>query len=1310
MTFGSIMPEHDIACPKCKGPLPRPREAKTTTVKCPGCGSSVTIQFAAPAPAPRRPSEAEGVALPVGTVLGGFRVDAPLGVGGMATVYRASQLSLQRPVALKVLPQGLARDPQFVARFDRESAILASLSHPNIITIYDRGVDKGHYFFAMELVDGATLRELINRKQVRTEDAFRVVSEVCDALGYAHQRGVIHRDMKPSNVLLDRDGRVKVADFGIAHLARGGEDVVSQLTMTNARMGTQHYMAPEQQFDARSVDARADIYAVGVMFYELLTGQLPLGSFDLPSQRLPGLDARVDEVIQRSLKTDPAQRFQSPSEIMTVLRAIRAGTSTGLPAAGATAVGRTDPPAGRGAGKSTSASGAAGLRPHHTAPTVLAPPEAAGPDFGPSARSERAGAGEGGVDRQTTHTAPSGTTSSPGERCPRCQYLNRVGGRVCLGCGASLVRACPRCKVESPLTAEVCVACGLAITQYLEETLTETRRSLDELEEWVQAGDYERAIVRLNDLLKTPGEEFASARERARRRLAEVKELAEGVVRAAASKARATAALRVAPATEGAAAAPRVGPTVESEATRAPPVPPALPAPPAPLPRPAALPALRAPAPPASPDGPGRRARRPVAARLALLLFLVATVFGAWSAKYLLPRRDDRAGERNGPAVPDAGKGAGPSQARGPGESQEPPPPAKLNLAAARIAVAAAEVVAKTQDHVAARAAWQEVRARYGQEPEFRRAAEEGLASLDRVEAAELRGQREAAGKEAEKRLAEAEAAYAEGRTTEAVALFEALARDFPTDEAAGKASARAQRIATELKGAAALEAEVKNALEGRRFRAARELVLRLRKEFPKGPHVGRAVLSEEAASTGISVAEGALAAAGELVKRGKFDEAAKAYDDLEKYPEWSDSVQAGRVALAGAREAASARAATEARAAALARAKANPLVLLGVALSGRPGLGAQVEPEAGASAGGLRVRRIVPGSAAEEAGLASSQVITRVDDQPVVRPQDLAAAVRKAGVGGRVHLVVRDAGGRELRKSVTLGPTWLCAVREDPQAGAEVGGGAPPEEFLLEPAELPVLPNDTPPVDILIRLRNRHFGLEDSVHDVEASLVGPFGESLPKALRPERVDCSAKREVVPFGCRLGVDGPDAFWKPGVWQLLIRVDGMVLRKLDCFRVEEAPWVACKACGGSGACARCRGTLRVSCPRCAGTRAVDVPSACPDCQGTGLRSCTRCNGKGVERCPKCNGSGRGPVTILGHNLPCNDCQGKGLLVCGACRGQRGPSCPTCKGAGRLAGGARDTCPQCKGLGSAPCSLCAGTGKCGECRGLGRVKPK
>jgi serine/threonine-protein kinase len=237
-------------------------------------------------------------------------------------------------VAIQVLPPKLAEDPEFVARFEKEATALAALSHPNIIQIIDRGMAGGHYYFAMELVLGRSLRELIVSGPLPAAEALRLVQQVARAIDYAHEQGVIHRDLKPENVLVDERGHVKVADFGLAGM-RGMESAV-HLTATAVAMGTINYMAPEQRRDAKHVDGRADLYSLGVILYELLTGELPLGRFKLPSERILGLDPRVDAIVVRALEPDPEVRFSRASGITRAVDAIL-GSSPALSAAPAAA-------------------------------------------------------------------------------------------------------------------------------------------------------------------------------------------------------------------------------------------------------------------------------------------------------------------------------------------------------------------------------------------------------------------------------------------------------------------------------------------------------------------------------------------------------------------------------------------------------------------------------------------------------------------------------------------------------------------------------------------------------------------------------------------------------------------------------------------------------------------------------------------------------------------------------------------------------------------------------------------------------------
>jgi tRNA A-37 threonylcarbamoyl transferase component Bud32 len=242
-----------------------------------------------------------------------------IGQGGMGAVYKARQPSLDRLVAVKVLPPEAGRDPAFAERFNREARALARLSHPNIVAVHDVGQASEYYFFVMEYVDGVNLRQVLRDGQLTPEQALRIVPQICDALQYAHEEGIVHRDIKPENILLDRKGRVKIADFGLAKLL--GRDT-GNFTLTGSRqvMGTLYYMAPEQVERPLEVDHRADIYSLGVVFYEMLTGQLPVGHFPMPSEKA-GTDAFLDEVVLHALEREPERRYQHASDVKTDVEA-----------------------------------------------------------------------------------------------------------------------------------------------------------------------------------------------------------------------------------------------------------------------------------------------------------------------------------------------------------------------------------------------------------------------------------------------------------------------------------------------------------------------------------------------------------------------------------------------------------------------------------------------------------------------------------------------------------------------------------------------------------------------------------------------------------------------------------------------------------------------------------------------------------------------------------------------------------------------------------------------------------------------------
>lgn len=243
-----------------------------------------------------------------------------VGCGGMGVVYKARQPRLNRVVAVKVLPLAPGRHEEFSQRFLREARALASLNHPGIVTIYDFGEAGNTCYFIMEYIDGCDLREMIAERSLKLYDAMNIAVSICDALQYAHEHGVVHRDIKPANILVDRDGRIKIVDFGLARiLHEAGTEF--PLTLTNESMGTPYYMAPEQRDAARSTDERADLYSLGVVLYEMLTGELPLGHFGLPSEKC-GAPQCLDRLVLKMLEADPTRRYRQAREIKAGIEAM----------------------------------------------------------------------------------------------------------------------------------------------------------------------------------------------------------------------------------------------------------------------------------------------------------------------------------------------------------------------------------------------------------------------------------------------------------------------------------------------------------------------------------------------------------------------------------------------------------------------------------------------------------------------------------------------------------------------------------------------------------------------------------------------------------------------------------------------------------------------------------------------------------------------------------------------------------------------------------------------------------------------------
>ena len=276
-----------------------------------------------------------------GTVVDGrYRVLERIGSGGMADVWCAEDTHLQRRVALKILHYRFAQDREFVERFRREAEAAAGLQHPNVVGVFDRGQVDRTYYIAMEFIDGRSLKELIDAG-LGPEEAVRIVRQILEAARFAHQRGVIHRDLKPQNVIVDAEGKATVTDFGIA---RAG---VSEITQTGSVMGTAHYLSPEQA-QGLEVTAPSDLYSIGVLLYEALTGRVPfegdsavavaLKQVSQAPQRPSAVNSQVspalDAIVMRALEKDPARRFQDADAFIAALDA--AQRDPAAPVAGTT--------------------------------------------------------------------------------------------------------------------------------------------------------------------------------------------------------------------------------------------------------------------------------------------------------------------------------------------------------------------------------------------------------------------------------------------------------------------------------------------------------------------------------------------------------------------------------------------------------------------------------------------------------------------------------------------------------------------------------------------------------------------------------------------------------------------------------------------------------------------------------------------------------------------------------------------------------------------------------------------------------------
>jgi serine/threonine protein kinase len=383
----------------------------------------------------------------IGTTLGHCVIRAVLGQGGMACVYRGYQENLDREVAIKVLPAHYAADPAFVERFKLEGRAMARLAHPNIVTVHDAGEDHGRLYIVMAYIPGGTLKQQMGRP-MEPREVTRLIKDVASALSYAHERGIVHRDVKPVNVLLDSDRRGVLSDFGIVKVLTASDS----LTRVGAGVGTPEYMSPEQ-CRGGAVDARTDIYALGVMLYEMLTGRTPFIADNFtalahahiyepvppPAQLNPRVSPAVQAVVLKALAKDPTQRFQQATAMAAALeQAVAAQTPLIAPR----------PPQGYAA--------PAG-RP---LPPVYCPkcrqPNAPGQRFCSTC----------GLPLGTpTPSAPPAPQPQPAAYvyCQRCRAANFAGHRHCTTCGAPLGavgNVCRGCGTPQPPGQRFCTTCG----------------------------------------------------------------------------------------------------------------------------------------------------------------------------------------------------------------------------------------------------------------------------------------------------------------------------------------------------------------------------------------------------------------------------------------------------------------------------------------------------------------------------------------------------------------------------------------------------------------------------------------------------------------------------------------------------------------------------------------------------------------------------------------------------------------------------------------------------------------------------------
>lgn len=415
----------------------------------------------------------------LGATFGHCVIRSVLGQGGMACVYRGFQMNLDRDVAIKVLPAHYAADVDFVQRFKNEARAMAKLSHPNIVTVHDAGKEMGRLYIVMAYISKGTLKDRIGRP-MDPWDVAHFVREVASALSYAHERGIVHRDVKPANVLIDDDGHAVLSDFGIVKMLASSSGV----TRRGAGVGTPEYMSPEQ-CRGDYVDARADIYALGVMIYEMLTGHTPFEADNYtalahahiyepvppPTRLNPRISPAVQAVIMKALAKAPSDRFQNATDLALALEQAVAAQMPMAPQPPAQARQRLtappqpqqgQPPYPDGYGNGYGTPGARSQPPVYCANCHQ--PNTATQRFCSWCGVPLVVTGQ----HPSAKSDPSGMLTLVGAllRCPRCQAGNRPFHHYCTSCGASLNGAalvCGNCGTAPAPGQRFCTTCGQAL-------------------------------------------------------------------------------------------------------------------------------------------------------------------------------------------------------------------------------------------------------------------------------------------------------------------------------------------------------------------------------------------------------------------------------------------------------------------------------------------------------------------------------------------------------------------------------------------------------------------------------------------------------------------------------------------------------------------------------------------------------------------------------------------------------------------------------------------------------------------------------